>query len=234
MLDYTYLLERGYPTKASLKLVGDRYRLSASHRTILFRGVTTREAASRRRKTLTRSCRSEVLRIDGYNVLFTVGNYLLGRELFIAVDGFLRDAGETHGGGMPQEVFDRAVELTVSFLADSRPSSVEFVFDRPISHSGQTAARMKEILTAAAIAGTSVTEPSADAVLKSGDGVVATSDSAIIDGLIRRRNSIGLAGSPRTFDLARHVLGRHFRIDVADLGRLKRRMKLGRGASTGR
>ena len=46
VIDYLYLLEKLYPHKAILKIIGDRYRLSKTQRSILFRGITRKEAAS--------------------------------------------------------------------------------------------------------------------------------------------------------------------------------------------
>jgi hypothetical protein len=36
--DYFYLIDKNYPERGSLKIVGDRYRLSGDQRTILYRG----------------------------------------------------------------------------------------------------------------------------------------------------------------------------------------------------
>ena len=40
--DYRFLLNRSYPQKASIKLVGDRYQLSGQERSVLYRGVSDR------------------------------------------------------------------------------------------------------------------------------------------------------------------------------------------------
>ncbi|MBN2875464.1 MAG: DUF434 domain-containing protein, partial [Spirochaetales bacterium] len=41
--DYRSLLDRGYPAQATIKLVGDRYRLPREGRVVLFRGVHGRD-----------------------------------------------------------------------------------------------------------------------------------------------------------------------------------------------
>jgi len=46
---YKLLRERGYPEKATLKLVGDRHRLSRIQRNCVFRGVILQRAAARRK-----------------------------------------------------------------------------------------------------------------------------------------------------------------------------------------
>lgn len=45
----SHLLDRGYPARTSLTLAGDRYRLTAQERNVLFRGLaTSAESESRR------------------------------------------------------------------------------------------------------------------------------------------------------------------------------------------
>ena len=39
--DYAYLINRNYPERGTLKLVGDRYRLTRDQRTILYRGISS-------------------------------------------------------------------------------------------------------------------------------------------------------------------------------------------------
>lgn len=90
--DYFYLINRGYPEKGSLKLVGDRYKLSKEFRTILYRGVCSSESSANRSRKIINVADSELM-IDGYNVLFTLLNYRLGRFVFISTDSLCRDAG---------------------------------------------------------------------------------------------------------------------------------------------
>lgn len=77
--DYRLLLDRGYPVTATIKLVGDRYRLDRSERFILFRGVLD-EASSAfiRGKILVTLAPESEIGVDGYNVLFTLINYRRG------------------------------------------------------------------------------------------------------------------------------------------------------------
>ena len=71
------------------------------------------------------------VRIDAYNVFFTISNYLLGRIVFISNDRFLRDAGEVYGKLHKEPVFERAIDLTMKYLKKSSPSRVEFLLDKP-------------------------------------------------------------------------------------------------------
>ena len=53
--DYQFLLDQKYPQKSVLKLVGDRYALSAIERSILYRGISARNDAEFRRSKLDNS-----------------------------------------------------------------------------------------------------------------------------------------------------------------------------------
>jgi hypothetical protein len=137
--DYSLFVSRGYPTRGVLKLVGDRYRLSGAERNILYRGVVSRNLADRRRRrllSLPEGVRSgATLVVDGHNVLFTVVNYLQGRTTFIAVDGYLRDAGNPARRIRAGEEFERAVQELGSRLRTLDPARAAVYFDEPVTYS---------------------------------------------------------------------------------------------------
>ena len=136
--DYALFVERGYPVKGVLKLVGDRYRLSGTERNILYRGVVSRARAETRRRRLMSPSdvpTGSTITVDGHNVLFTVVNYLQGRTTFIAIDGYLRDAGNPARRIRAGEDYRRAVsELGECFLA-LRASLIAVYFDEPVTYS---------------------------------------------------------------------------------------------------
>ena len=72
--DLRYLLSRGYPRKAALGLVGNRYQLDHTARQILHRGVFSPAAARARREKLRllREVAGRPLGLDGHNVLITL------------------------------------------------------------------------------------------------------------------------------------------------------------------
>ena len=103
--DYAYLINRNYPEPGTLKLVGDRYRLTRDQRTILYRGISSAEKSALRKAKLVKEIENKTLAIDGYNVLFSLLNYRLGRFTFISTDDVLRDAGSLHGRLKDEELF---------------------------------------------------------------------------------------------------------------------------------
>jgi hypothetical protein len=207
--DYRYLLDRGYPEKASVKLVGDRYRLSKSERTILYRGVSSLETSvTRKSRVLDEVPPDATLLVDGHNVLFTVVNYLTGHPLFIGTDGLLRDAGGAHGRFPNRTVLDTAVHRTVSLLHNLALKELLFYLDEPIPFSRRLAGEIREALEQHASQNPHRSTPAVECpVVQSADGplrraqrgIVATSDSAVID-----------ATALPIFDLARRILESHY------------------------
>lgn len=206
--DYLYLLEHRYPEKSTLKLVSDRYALSGEERSMLFRGVvTTGQVKARRKKAVQQPEKGNLYIIDGYNVIRTVGSYLNGNFVFVAMDGFLRDASEIHKKAVSDEIVDRSVDLILETLLDFRPKSVQFLLDTPVSKSGELASRINHRFFDLGITGEAVTVHSPDHYLKKAEtGILCTSDSAIID-----------ACHLPVFDLARQTIQSHFSPEFIDL-----------------
>ncbi len=199
--DYLYLLENNYPQKVILKLVGDRYKLSGIERSVLYRGVTTKKDAEKRKSKLTDSI-NEIpeLHIDTFNQILTIGSYLNGNVVFISRDGFLRDASEIHGKAFGDKLLNRSIELIFSFLSEKQLKNILFYIDRQVgAHQ-----KVGELITNYSNkykAGSEVfiSETVDKDIGKINNGVIATSDSEIID-----RSTVSV------FDLARNVLSYHF------------------------
>jgi len=205
--DYSFLMDNDYPEKPALKLVGDRYRLTGLQRTVLFRGITSTGKARSRQAKITREPKGKKLYVDGYNVLFTIMNYLMGKTLFISNDGFLRDSGGTYGGIEDETIFYKAVELLFDFIKKSGVDPVFVYLDSPVSGSVSHKNELERRMRRWEIDGEVVLVKSADAQLKKQTGgIIATSDSEIID-----------AADCHVFDPARNCLETKFKIKILDL-----------------
>ena len=208
--DYKYLLERNYPQKSILKIVGNKYLLSGKERAMLFRGITTKSNIDKRKKILVKNIKSiknKTLYIDGYNVLITVGSYLKGNIVFICNDNFLRDVSELHGKIFRNKFVDRSLKLTLDYLNKNNIKNVEFYLDEPISKSGELCREIRNGIVKNTISGDAQTCMSPDFILKNIEqGIVCTSDSTIID-----NSNVGV------FDLARKVILFHFKPKFVDL-----------------
>src|SRR3990170_2009631 len=86
--DFRHLLNRGYPRKVTLELVGNRYGLTFDQRHLLHRGVfSDSDSRSRRKRQISvRDLRDQDLAVDGHNVLITIEAGLSGRPLILAHD----------------------------------------------------------------------------------------------------------------------------------------------------
>ena len=132
LADYFYLIDRGYPEKGSLKLTGDRYKLSSGLRTLLYRGVTSSEDSEKRRTRITNKPR-DLLIIDGYNVLFTLLNYRLGRLVFISFDNICRDNGSLFGKIKDEELFTDCTVFLEEYLRNLTGLEIVLYLDEPVS-----------------------------------------------------------------------------------------------------
>jgi len=208
--DFVYLMNQRYPRKTILKIIGDRYLLNTFQRILLSRGIFSLEDIQLRIQKTIDKIDSRSIWIDAYNVFFTISNYLLGRIVFISNDRFLRDAGEVYGKLHKEPVFTKAIDLTMNYLKKMGPSNVQFLLDKPISHSAELAGRLRAFLETELIPGDAQIDKNPDAVLiRQCSGIIATSDSDIL-------NETELP----IVDLAHLVLADSFTLDLPDLGKL--------------
>jgi len=208
--DFSYLNENEYPRKAILKLIGDRYRLNKSQRTLLNRGILRKKDTVDRYQKKNQNIKNSKLLIDTYNVLLIISNYLLGRIVFISTDGFIRDAGETHGKINRDKVFMRSVEYLFEYLDAERPSEIIFYIDNPVTYSGELAEHLRECLREKKLKGDAivVNNPDRELILQK-EGIIATSDSEVMN-----------ETSCRICDLPAQVLNARFKVHLIDLGEI--------------
>ncbi|MCC6014592.1 MAG: DUF434 domain-containing protein [Desulfurococcaceae archaeon] len=187
--DYRYLLDRGYPQKASLDLVSSRYGLERDERALLLRCIHRgSDAASVRSKTV-RAVTGESLVVDGYNVVLTVASAIEGRQLFLCDDGFVRDLRSSYTKDFESPSVVLSLELVARSLRDLKPAEVLIVLDKNVSWSSRHAEFIRgryglETVLAAR----------ADVEVIGSGRVVCSSDFVI------------LTKAARVFDLAQHVI----------------------------
>lgn len=181
--DLSWLLTRGYAEKASLKLVGDRYRLRGRQRQALARITCSRQARELRlrREASPAQLVGARIFIDAFNLLITVESALSGGLIFHSQDNCYRDLASIHGSYKRVSETHRAIVLCGETLAALRPAYVCWLLDRPVSNSG----RLKKLLLETAEAygwEWQVELPfNPDAELAAARGVVITSDSGVLN-----------------------------------------------------
>jgi len=205
--DFYYLIENEYPRKAILKLIGDRYLLNKTQRTLLNRGILRKNDSVNRYKKTANSIRDSVLFIDTYNVLLIISNYLLGRIVFVSTDGFIRDAGETYGKLHREKVFMKSIGYLMEFLEQAAPSEVVFYIDNPVAYSGDLAEHLRICLKDKNLRGNAfaVKNPDKELIMKK-EGIIATSDSEVLN-----------EADCKICDLPAMVLNSRFQLQIIDL-----------------
>ena len=185
--DLLYLLERDYPRKASIELVGNRYRMAAQERMVLYRGIFARGICEHRirRRWSEASAQHEYCVIDCYNVFITVESYLQGRLVFRALDGFIRDVSGVYGNYSFDELTPRAADLIVGALRQNLSGTLMFHFylDYPVSRSGEFAAYLREKMDGEGIPSRVEAVKSPDMIImkQHARDLIATSDTVLID-----------------------------------------------------
>lgn len=181
--DFFLFQNLGYPREAALDWVGNRYNLHRTDRDLLRRGVFAERMSQRRREK--RMCgdgwRRKPLWVDGHNVHITVESLLLGRDLVLANDGALRDVAALSRSYKPTAVTDAALTAVVGFLSAFPPRTVHFLFDAPMSRSGELSARYREALRRLDLPGDAQAVAVPENHFPRSGAVVASSDQAVVD-----------------------------------------------------
>ncbi len=194
--DFRYLLNRRYPRKAALDLVGNRYGLTSDERHLLHRGVFSGlDSQTRRKKRISiGEIPNKDLAIDGHNVLITIEAGLSGRPLVLADDGFVRDISGLSGSFKKTETTEKAIQFIISAIKQIKPRQTVFLLDAPISNSGKLAEEIRNRLKQENLSGDATAVKVPERILIGFPGVIATSDTAIID------------RSKKVLDLAAYIL----------------------------
>ncbi len=191
--DLRYLLDKNYHRKGAVTFVGNHYQLTKADREILKRGVYPDSVAQARRNKLLKPeiLNNRPLAVDGHNVLITVESALLGRTLIASDDGLIRDTAGIHSSYRQQKITGKALEFILNFLMPIAPESVLFLFDAPLSQSGELALTVTRNLPLYHLQGMARAVPVPEKELYGFQGPVASSDSVIID---RVKEPFDLAG----------------------------------------
>lgn len=197
--ELSWLLNRGYPITASLKLVGDRHRLNERQRMAIARATCT--DASRDRRLASRvswpDVRDAELIVDGFNLLITIEAALSQGVMLLCRDSCIRDLASVHGSYRSVQETDRALQLIGETLAVLAPRSVRWLLDKPISNSGRLAAKLRELAEQQDWPWSVEVVFNPDTAIMAAEQIAVTSDAIVLD------------GSRRWFDLKGHLIEQH-------------------------
>ncbi len=188
--ELAWLLTRGYAPVSALKLVGDRYSLTARQRLAVRRSSCSDQSLQRRlRSQLPLHGDSQhSIGIDGYNLLITLESALAGGMILIGRDGCYRDLAGIHGTYRKVVETAPAITTIASCLAAARAVRVDWYLDRPVSNSGRLKTFMAELLGIGEesqlrgdVTWNIELVDSPDAVLAKHSGPVVSADSVVLD-----------------------------------------------------
>jgi len=142
----------------------------------------------------------QILHIDLYNVLYTLAAYLRGFPVFISSDSLVRDASESHGSGEWEVHLLKGLELLMEDLDRLKIKKAVIYVDNPLEHYLVIFERLKVLSNRLKPEIKIIADQSPDHLIREAkDGIIATSDSTIID-----------KSSQPVFDLPRSLLEFHF------------------------
>lgn len=181
--DLSWLLSREYPLDASLKLVGDRYRLTARQRMAVRRCACSDKALVWRtsHRLEAQALRGQRLMVDGLNVLIGIESALSGGLLFVGRDGCLRDLASVHGTWRRVVETREAIYLLGQALEALELARVDILLDRPVGNSGRLKGFLEKAAEAHAWPWQVTLDHNPDRLLAASPDPVATSDSHILD-----------------------------------------------------
>jgi hypothetical protein len=179
----SFLFGRAYAVDSTLKLVGDRYQLTARQRAAVLRSACADERAAARasRQLAPDALRGQTLCLDGFNVLTTLEVALSGGVLLIGRDGALRDIAGVHGSYRQVEETTPALELVRELCSTWGVVHCEWYFDQPVSNSGRMCAVVRALAERAGLPWEASVVPDPDGVLMQSAHVVASADARILD-----------------------------------------------------
>jgi hypothetical protein len=125
------------------------------------------------------------LYVDGFNQLITIEVALSGGLVLRGHDGALRDLASVHGTYRTITETPTALQALGTYLAPLHLHAVHVFLDAKVSNAGRLASRMRALAATHAWPWHVLLVPSADAVLRQTQAIVATSDSGILDAAVR-------------------------------------------------
>jgi hypothetical protein len=185
-----WLLTRKYTGESALKLVGDRFQLSARQRLAVLRSTCSDQA--RQQRALSQIPTTDLvgcrLQIDGFNLLTTVEAALSGGVLLRGRDGCLRDMASVHGSYRNVEETVPALHVLGQFLQARHLESCTWWFDRPVSNSGRVSRMLLDLAQAEGWPWQSELVQDPDRELSQSTDIVVTADSVVLDNCHRWTN----------------------------------------------
>ena len=98
IFDLSFLLDRGYASKSSKELIGNRYKLNQRQiKAVAGMSASKKSVALRKEKQLTpEQLKDQTVFLDGFNVLIVLESILSQAYIFRGMEGAYRDLSSVH------------------------------------------------------------------------------------------------------------------------------------------
>jgi hypothetical protein len=181
--ELSWLLSNGYNLSSSLKLVGDRHKLTERQRLAVSRSACSDAALVRRKEHCVspEQLRNKDVVIDGFNLIITIEAALSGALLLVCRDECIRDLSSVYGSYRSVRETEGAISLVGEVLNQLSPASALWLLDRPVSNSGRLAAKIVDAAAKHDWPWTVEVVFNPDAQIVNSSAIAITSDSTILD-----------------------------------------------------
>jgi hypothetical protein len=190
--DMRYFLNRGYGEKATLALVGNRYRLnSRQQQAVHGMSASQNQIENRKSKEIEiQNLAGKEIIIDGFNVLILLESILSNAYVFKGLDGFIRDLSSVYGTYKKVKQTSQAIEIIADFFVKQRIKKVYWLFDKPVSNSGKLKQIIEEIASENKYDWTIELVNNPDKIIVERNLIALTSDAWILDNCTANFNLI--------------------------------------------
>jgi hypothetical protein len=191
--DMHYLLTKDYPPRATLALVGNRYRLR-QRQLLALQGMacSAGDMACRKGKEVSAAdIQGKTIYLDGFNVLIVMETLLSGGFVFRGLDGCYRDISSVHGSYKRVRQTENVLVTIGRALQELGAREVIWIFDAPISNSGRLKTLCYEIATRNGFAWNIYLDNAPDKFLIAENRLIASSDAWVLNHCHRWFNLLG-------------------------------------------
>jgi hypothetical protein len=182
--DMHYLLSKDYPPRATLALVGNRYRLRA-RQILALQGMACSAAdiQNRAAKEVTANdIQDETIYLDGFNIVIILETLLSGGYVFKGLDGCYRDISSVHGSYKRVKQTEEVLMIIGDTLHKLGAQRVIWIFDAPVSNSGRLKTFCYEIAKAQGFSWEIYLDNAPDKYLIAENRLIVSSDAWVLNG----------------------------------------------------
>ncbi|QJD97321.1 DUF434 domain-containing protein [Mucilaginibacter robiniae] len=182
--DMYYLLSKDYPPRATLALVGNRYRLR-QRQILALQGMacSANDIECRRAKEVSADhLQEKTIFLDGFNIVIILETFLSGGYVFKGLDGCYRDISSVHGSYKRVKQTEEVLISAGLALQKLGVKQTTWIFDTPVSNSGRLMTLCYEIAAEHGFSWEIHLDNAPDKYLITGSRLIASSDAWILNG----------------------------------------------------